>query len=405
MNKKISLGITISLIAIACAVTFVVTMTVSLNLYNEKIAGVQQREEMNTRLQEISSFVRSYSLYDIDESAVKAGVYAGYLDGISDKYAKYYTTDEYYYKTMLESGNMTGLGIEMTNEGGYAKVTSVMAGSPAEQAGVRKSDIITSINGSNILEIGYNAAYSQLRYGDEGTKITFRARRNGEETEYTLTRAAFEIQSVSTSLLDNGIMYIHFTTLNSLSGKQLAAALEQVSDEMVITGYIFDLRDCSSGNYDAVSAILSPFVNATSLATAAYVNSSSKVIAETTTDRYTTLPISVITNEKTGGAAELITVALRDFNDAKLVGAATMGYGTLQETRTFGDGTAIEISVAKIIPNNQDSAYDETGVSPEFAVEYTGLVETNPENYANTYDEQFKKAVEVIISAAASSVE
>lgn len=405
MNKKISLGITISLIAIACAVTFVVTMTVSLNLYNEKIAGVQQREEMNTRLQEISSFVRSYSLYEIDESAVKAGVYAGYLDGISDKYAQYYTTDEYYYKTMLESGSLTGLGIETANDGGYVKITSVMAGSPAEQAGILSGDIITSINGSNILEIGYNAAYSQLRFGDEGTKITFRARRSGEETEYTLTRATFEIQSVSTSLLDNGIMYIRFTTLNSLSGEQLSELLNSVSDDTAITGYIFDLRDCSSGNYDAVSEILSPFVNATSLATAAYVNNSSKVIAETTTDRFTTLPISVIINEKTGGAAELITVTLRDFNDAKLVGVATMGYGTLQETRAFGDGTAIDISVAKIIPEKQDSAYDETGVKPEFAVEYAGIAETNPENYANTYDEQYKKAVEVIITAAGTTVE
>ncbi len=405
MNKKISLGITISLIAIACAVTFVVTMTVSLNLYNDKIAGVQQRGEMNTRLQEIGSFVRSYSLYGVDENAVKAGVYAGYLDGISDKYARYYTTDEYYYKTMLESGSMTGLGIETENDGGYAGVTSVMAGSPAEEAGIKSGDIITSINGSSILEIGYAAAYSQLRFGDEGTRITFCARRSGEETEYTLTRAAFEIQSVSTTLLDNGIMYIRFTTLNSLSGRQLSEMLSELPDDAVITGYIFDLRDCSSGNYDAISEILSPFVNATSLATAAYVNNSSKVIAETTTDKYTTLPISVIINEKTGGAAELITVTLRDFNGAKLVGMATMGYGTLQETRAFGDGTAIDISVAKIIPEKQDSAYDETGVKPEFAVEYAGLAENDPANYANTYDSQYKKAVEVIISAAAATVE
>jgi len=85
MNKKISLGIAISLIAIACAVTFVVTMTVSLNLYNDKIAGVQQREEINTRIQEIDSFVRNYSLYTIDDTSIKTGIYEGFLDGIADK--------------------------------------------------------------------------------------------------------------------------------------------------------------------------------------------------------------------------------------------------------------------------------------------------------------------------------
>ena len=57
MNKKISIGITISLVAIACALTFVVTMSFSLNMYNGKIADVQQREEMYTKMQEIDSYI------------------------------------------------------------------------------------------------------------------------------------------------------------------------------------------------------------------------------------------------------------------------------------------------------------------------------------------------------------
>jgi len=80
-----------------------------------------------------------------------------------------------------------------------------------------------------------------------------------------------------------------------------------------------------------------------------------------------------------------------------------MGYGTLQEARSFSDGTAVEISVATIIPAKADSAYNEDGVKPEFMVEYAGLPEANPENYADTYDEQYKKAVEVIISETNAS--
>ena len=66
MNRKISIGIALSIEAIACAVTFVITMTVSLNNYNEKIADVQQRGEMYTKLQEIDSYVRNYSLYSVN---------------------------------------------------------------------------------------------------------------------------------------------------------------------------------------------------------------------------------------------------------------------------------------------------------------------------------------------------
>ncbi len=397
MNKKISLGIAISLIAIACAVTFVVTMTLSLNLYNDKIAGVQQREEINTRIQEIDSFVRNYSLYTIDDASIKTGIYEGFLDGIADKYSGYYTTDEYYYKNMLESGTLTGVGIETANDGGYPKITTVYENSSAALAGLSVGDVISAVGGENVLEMGYEAASTQIRFGDEGTKLSVTVRKGGEETTHSLARKSFEINSVKHTLLDNGILYIDFTAIHNLTGTQTAAAIESHADEK-ITGYILDLRNLESGNYNSVAAILDPFVTQMTVATALYRNNSTTVIGETKADKFTTLPISVIINEKTGGAAELIAVTLRDSNGAKVVGAATMGYGTLQEARTFSDGTAVEISVATIIPAKQDSVYNVDGIKPEFAVEYAGLPESAPENYANTYDEQYKKAVEVIIS-------
>lgn len=79
-----------------------------------------------------------------------------------------------------------------------------------------------------------------------------------------------------------------------------------------------------------------------------------------------------------------------------------MGYGTLQEARAFSDGTAVEISVAKIVPANPSSDYNEVGIRPDFIVEYSGVPEANPANHADTYDAQYKKAVEVLISAAST---
>lgn len=395
MNKKISLGIAISLIAIACAVTFVVTMTVSLNLYNEKIAGVQQREDINTRIQEIDAFVRNYSLYEIDDDDVKTGIYAGYLDGISDKYSDYFTTDEFYYETMLNEGSLVSIGVETVNDGGYPKVTVVYENSSAAAAGIEINDIISAVNGQNVLEIGYERAEELILFGDEGTKTTLTVRHNGTETNHSLVRSEFEISSVKGTFLDNGIVCFTFTTINNLTGKQLTNFLATCPAEE-ITGYIFDLRNCESGNYNSVGDILSPFTTPMTVANAVYRNKSYQVIAETPGTSSVALPISVITNEKTGGSAELIAVSLRDNAKARITGTATMGYGTLQEYRTFNDGTAVKISVAVIEPGNPASAYEGAGVKPEFIVEYTGIIEENPANYAATFDTQFKKAVEII---------
>ncbi|MGN0588285.1 MAG: S41 family peptidase [Ruminiclostridium sp.] len=396
MNKKISIGITISLVAIACALTFVVTMSFSLNMYNGKIADVQQREEMYTKMQEIDSYIKSYSIYETDDTETKIGVYSGYLNGIDDKYAKYYTTNEYYYKTQLENGVLTGLGMELGREqGGYISVTGVYEDSPAYESGIIEGDVITSVGGVSVLELGYEAALSQLKFGDEGTKQRFKVSRSGEETEYNLGRRTFTIVSVQGLLLDNGVLYLNFNSLNAKTGEQIEEILSRYNAGD-IKGYIFDLRDCCSNVYPAVSGVLNSFIGGTRLADMVYRNNSTKPLAETDGNTFTNLPISIIINERTGGAAELMAVSLRDFNNAKLVGAQTMGYGTIQEARAFSDGTAIEISVARVRTVNELSNYNENGISPEFAVEYTGAPEEDPMNYAQTMDEQLKKAVEVI---------
>ena len=159
MNKKLSLGVTISLIAIACAITFVVTMTTSLNMYNQKIAGVQQREEIYTKMEEVDSFVRSNAIAAIDEEILVESIMNGYMDGIDDDYAKYYSASEYYQKQQIESGTLIGTGIvAVRDESGYVRVESVYAGSPAYEQSVVAGDIITAVNAVSVLEIGAETA-------------------------------------------------------------------------------------------------------------------------------------------------------------------------------------------------------------------------------------------------------
>lgn len=405
MNRKISLGVAISIAAIACAVTFVITMTVSLNNYNEKVADVQQRGEMYTKLQEIDAYVRNYSLYPVNDDAMKYGVYSGYLDCIADSAAKFYTTDEYYYKTRLESGNVVGLGFVFEKEeSGYIKITQVYEGSPAGEEGIRPGDIIISVEGVSVLESGYESASEQLRYGDEGTKSKFTVRRDGVESEYNLARAAFGIPTLDAVLLDNGILYFSFLSVNGATGTRMQELLDVYSGSSV-SGYVFDLRGVSSSVYSSVAAVLTPFMEAGTVASAVYKNNSTKVVAETAGGDFTGLPISIIIDEKTGGSAELIAEALRDRASGVTVGETTMGYGTLQETRTFNDGTAIEISVAVIRPEAENGEYNETGITPEFLVEYDGDRELDPTAYVTSADPQLKKAVEVIVTKAFAAAE
>ena len=405
MNRKIPLGIAISIVAIACAVTFVITMTVSLSNYNDKIADVQQRGEIYTKLQEIDAYVRSYSLYDVNDEVMRNGVYSGYLAGIDDSAARYYTADEYYYKTRMDSGSIVGLGLVFEKEeSGYIMITDVYDGSPAAEAGILPGDVIISIEGVNVLETGYESASEQLRYGDEGTRRRIQVRRSGEESDYELIRASFNIPTLDAVLLDNGLLYFRFTAVNGATGQKMTQLLTAYADS-TITGYIFDLRGVSSGVYSSVSEILARFVQPGEIASAVYKNNSTRIVAETDDADFTNLPVSIIIDEKTGGSAELIAQALRDKASGTTVGEVSSGSGTLRETRTFNDGTAIEISVAVIRPAAENAGYNEVGITPEFIVEYDGDIETDPANYADSADLQLKKAVEVIAGRAAVAAE
>ena len=87
MNKKISLGFAISLIAIASAVTFILTSFFSLQSFNKKF------EKYNS-LQEIDTLVHENFYGDIDENDINNGILKGYISGLNDKYSRYLTADE-----------------------------------------------------------------------------------------------------------------------------------------------------------------------------------------------------------------------------------------------------------------------------------------------------------------------
>lgn len=403
MNKKLSLGVTISLIAIACAITFVVTMTTSLNMYNRKIAGVQQREEIYTKMEEIDSFVRSNALADVDEDELVNSIMNGYIDGIDDDYARYYSPSEYYQKQQIESGTLIGTGIvAVRDESGYVRAESVYAGSPAYEQGIIAGDIITSVNKTSVLEMGADAAIKQLT-GDEGTRLTLTIQRGGQEITNVLVRRSFKISTVAGRLVDS-FGYIRISTFNSLTADRFSTKVDELLAQEV-NGFVIDLRDNSGTYFGAVEGILNRLMSESVAAKAIYKDGTEKVLVSTTSEQSVNKPIIVLVNENTLGPAELIAVSLRDYKGAVIVGAGTKGRCRLSEVKSFKDGSAVEITVAEIKPTGSES-YEETGVKPEYAVDMDGVaMDTEVSDLSATNDPQIKKAFEVILTLKQTSAD
>ncbi len=393
MNKKVSLGVTVSLIAVACAITFVLTMTVSLNMYNSMVSGIQERETINAKIKEIDTFVRSSSIYELDEGDLINGIMRGYIDGVEDEYARYYTADEYYKKQQTDSGKIIGTGIVAEVSGDYLLITDVYKSSSADVSEIEKGYVITAIEKKSLLDIGAEAALKQLD-GEEGTKISVTVKTpDGTEKTVTLIRKEINLQSVTGELI-NGYGYIKISTFNETTAEQFSQLVDKFESQSVL-GYVFDVRDADTGIIDPLSKMLSRILPKEKIAVQVMADGKEQTLIETDGSEPVGKPVTVIVNSKTACVGELFAVAVRDFAGASVIGMTTMGKGELQTTKSFKDGSAVCISTAMIKPVKSES-FDNKGIVPDYTVEMTQQ-ETDTILFADpSTDVQLQKALEIV---------
>lgn len=282
MNKKISLGVAISLVAIGCAITFVLTWAVSLNVYNSKIGTSEKYEGMYAKLREIDAAVRT-NYIDVaaySEDSIETAVINGYVSGLGDKYASYMTSSAYYEIEQTNNGVIHGAGFEAEDDGsGYLKITSVYSGSSAELNGVLAGDVITEIDGKSLLSMDAGTAKEKLS-GEVGTRIRLKLLRDGEEVTVNLIRQQLEITSVSSKILEGDVAYIKISSFNAKTPEQFVSILNDIMDGEV-KAIVIDVRQNGGGVVSALKPILNQFITAAVVASAEYADGSRKALVET----------------------------------------------------------------------------------------------------------------------------
>ncbi len=393
MNKKISLGIAISLVAIGCAITFVLTWTVSLNIYNSKIGTSEKYEGVYEKLRQIDATVRQNYIGagSVIDEQLQISTINGYISGIGDKYASYIVPSAYYELQQSQAGVILGAGFEAEEDGsGYLKITSVYKGSSAELNGVLAGDIITAIDGKSLLSMKQGEALERLS-GETGTRLALQLLREGESISVNLVRQQLEIESVSYRLINDSIGYIQVTTFNAKTAEQFSNALTTVTN-VGAKALIIDLRQNGGGVVSALKPILNQFVPSALVATVEYSDGSRKSLIETDSESSIDIPAVVLVDGGTVSAAELFAAVMRDEYGAQIIGTQTFGKAVMQNTYEFSDGSALTLSVGRIY--TKSGTWDETGLKPDYTVELAaGVI---PGNIPEETDSQLQKAIEIL---------
>ena len=402
MGKKITLGTAITLIIIAIAITISLTMVLALRNFNEKVSSITERENMFAKFTEIDNYVRQ-NRGDIDEEELMDSVAKGYLSGIDDPYALYMSAEAYSAYVAASSQTVAGVGISASMDSdGYMLVGKVYEGSTAASAGILPGDLIIKVDDINLSADTYADAEALL-IGEAGTKVTLKVRRNGEDTEMEITRRVLTPTNVATIAFDNHY-YIRVDNFTENTPDQFSKAVEKA----ISAGaqyLVFDVRSVSSGLISSAATILDRLVGSGDMLYVEY-NDGSKETLYTSNSRETDIPMVVLVNEGTSGAAEFFAAGLRDFGKAKIVGTQTAGVGSLQKIYKLDDGSAIQLTIGKYYLANSETAWEGVGINPDHAVSLGYVADfSNLSTIDPSIDTQLAKAIEVVSAAINTNVD
>lgn len=392
MNRKISLGLAVSIVAVTVTLAVVATYTAAMRTFDSRMSGVTERQTMYDLISELDLRSRLSFYGKVDEQKLSESLAAGYVAGLGDEYGEYLTAEEYSARTDRDAGYDFGLGIDIAkNSDGNILVNRIISGSPAEDAKVKKGDVIISVGGKSVTSSGYDKAVAAIEAASP--KVSFVVRRNSKEYKYTVTKSTYTIVSIENNILENDVGYIRITEFNEKTPDQFNSALNNLK-RAGVTGLIIDLRDNKTGSYEHACEILDTLLPAGNLMLSVDRDGNEKILYTSDTRDYK-LPTAVLINENTAGAAELFASAFADFGRADLVGVTTYGKNTVQELFKLSDGTAVELTVARW-KTASNKSIKKGRIVPGFEVKLTDYQQENRFLLSEGEDPQLQTALECI---------
>jgi len=325
----------------------------------EKIQDAAQKAVDKAKKKGVTSYSK---LEDVGLSALVAA--------LKDQHGEYLTASEGKRLNEDISGSFYGIGTMLREDKKLKrpKVFSLVKGAPAEQAGVKREDIILTVDGKDTKGKSTDVVVTWIR-GKKGTQVELRLLRPGEKKELTfkITREKIMIPELETELIDGRFGYLKVMNFSDGIGGRVRAAVRDLKQKGA-QGFILDLRNNPGGLLSEAVNVASVFINdgtVVSYQTKGHdrVSESAKGGAETD------LPLVVLVNGASASSSEIVAGALKDRGRATLVGSKTYGKGSIQKLYQLDNKGDVKLTVSLYyLPNGE--SIDGKGVRPDVVVEF-----------------------------------
>ena len=328
--------------------------------------------------------IESHYAENVDKNAIFDGALKGMVSTLGDKHSTYLGGDLYKDFSAQMSGTYAGIGVYIASTDDGILIAGVMEGSPAEEAGLQRGDILVSIDGTSVEGYQLEDVSKSIR-GPVDTSVDLVVRRDGEEKDFTVQRRQIHVPTVAGKMVDGtDVGYIRVAVVSDGTADDFTKEFTKLR-EQGMNKLILDLRDNPGGIVEQAVGVASNFVPPNSTIVS-YTEQDGKVDQYTAQGTDDPIPIVVLVNENSASASEIVAGAVQDMKLGPIVGVKTYGKGTVQGVFPVDSESAVKVTVAKYRTTN-GREIDGVGIEPDVVVP---LTPSDPE------DSQFEKALEII---------
>ena len=353
---------------IVLTLTMIMLASMPLNFVHAADEATNEQQDLQNDLDYLGRmlrFIKANYVYEVTEDELIEGALKGLFYNLDD-YSNYYTAEEFAELSEKVTGDFGGIGVHITEQGGYITIITPIDGSPGFNAGLKAGDRVVSIDDTNI--VGYTAKQaSELMRGDPGTKVKLGIIRKGVQgvIYFDITREIIAINPVTYEILDNNIGFIKITEFNGHTLENVIKALNEF-DSKKVDRIIFDVRNNPGGSLDEVINVLrflvpeGPVVH--------IKNADGSLQTHNSYNKEAKYKLAVLVNEGSASASEIFAGAVQDKKAGTIIGTTTYGKGTVQTILPLTNGGGIKLTIAEYLTPNKN-AVNKVGIKPDIVVE------------------------------------
>lgn len=359
----------------------------------------------------------------IDPQKMVYGAISGMVASLGDPYTVFLPPQEQKEAKEELGGTFEGIGAELGMKDSRIVVVSPLKDMPAEKAGIKQGDWIVKVDGADTAGWAVPEAVNKIR-GPKGSEVLLTVLHDGDEKteDISIKRGTILVKTVELTRMRwkkegesyirddactscESVQVLRLSRFGDQTNKEWEDAIAQIvrnENDGETRGVILDLRNNPGGYLQGAVYTASEFLEQGKLVVKqTYTNGEEETYSVNRKGKLLNIPLTVLINNGSASASEIVAGALRDHGRAKLVGEKSFGKGSIQQAQELPGGAGLHITIAKWLLPKGDWI-NSVGVSPDVEVASTlegDAAEVSDKEQADVEetDRQLEEAAKILL--------